>query len=215
MIIPWMSTLLAFFSGISAQALSSSLRHLRGVPAKTISGTMCGEVRATSPDLPKLPFRADWDQASSRASPQAARDGTTSNRLFFKTSSSSTCSASVFQFIFTVTVRFQPRYLQLKSKLIAFLSILEPQLGHQTESRACLLVVVVALALTLISSPRPFLQGRAPSAFLCLMRSAGSWWKRVGTATPLRGLSWALSSPCSRASWTGCARPVLSSQTGG
>ncbi|XP_055225392.1 dual serine/threonine and tyrosine protein kinase isoform X9 [Gorilla gorilla gorilla] len=41
-IIPWMSTLLGFFSGISAQALSSSLKHLRGVLAKTISGTMCG-----------------------------------------------------------------------------------------------------------------------------------------------------------------------------
>lgn len=47
-IIRWTSTPLAFFSGISAQALSSSLRHLRDAPAKTISGTMCGEVRATA-----------------------------------------------------------------------------------------------------------------------------------------------------------------------
>lgn len=45
MIIPWTSMLLGSFSGISAQALSSSLRHLRGVLAKTISGTMCAEVR--------------------------------------------------------------------------------------------------------------------------------------------------------------------------
>lgn len=48
MIIPWMSMLLGFSSGISAQAPSSSLRHLRGALAKTISGTMCGKVRATA-----------------------------------------------------------------------------------------------------------------------------------------------------------------------
>lgn len=31
--------------------------------------------------------------------------------------------------------------------------------------------------------------------------------------TPLRGLSWALSSPCSRASWTGSASHILRGQT--
>ncbi|VFV26277.1 dual serine threonine and tyrosine [Lynx pardinus] len=40
---PSMSTPLASSSGISARALSSSPKHLRGVPAKTISGTMCEE----------------------------------------------------------------------------------------------------------------------------------------------------------------------------
>lgn len=67
MIIPWMSTPLAFSSGISAQALSSSQRHLRGVPAKTISGTTSGEVSTTSPASLSPLAGARWNPRSGRS----------------------------------------------------------------------------------------------------------------------------------------------------
>lgn len=54
---------------------------------------------------------------------------------------------------------------------------------------------------------RYFSRFQAPgrSAWPRSMRSAGSWWRLVGTETLPRGLCWGSFSPACKASWTACA----------
>lgn len=167
-----MSTPLAFFSGISAQALSSSLRHLKGVPAKITSGTMCGEVRTTN-----LPCPNSWVESRLRpdraaeASPQTFDSRQHCTELshqgffFFKISNSSTG----LQFIIIVTFWFWSRLLQLEPTLTVFFSILSP--GWVISLRAPMPVGCPGVPLTDSWSyfPVPFSRG-PPRTSSCV------WW---------------------------------------